>query len=142
MKAFDTAWELLKMPFVPADKIPEQAWRGIMGSVDERERRIRDDFWVDDEENPMAWGLHRPADYRTGGGQHIGAHIPFFEIHPSIRGKGKGREALMQMIAEIRGHENMKPHSKVMAERVIPSSKGFWERMYEDEIIHDYTEED
>jgi RimJ/RimL family protein N-acetyltransferase len=141
MSAFDQAFSLLKMPFVSPDEIPEEAWAGVLGSVSDREQQNRDDFWVDDEEDPTAWGLHRLADYKTGGGQHIGAHIPFFEIHPSMRGKGKGREALMQMIAEIREHENMKPDSKVMAEGVIPSSKGFWERMYEDEIIHDYLEE-
>ena len=141
MTAFITAWALLKMPFVAPDKLPKRAWDGVMGSVSDFEHQKRDDFWVDDEANPKAWGLHRRADYTTGNGTHIGARIPYFEIDPSMRGKGKGREALVQMIAEMREHEKMNPDSKVMGQDVIESAKGFWERMYEDGIIHDYTEE-
>jgi len=144
LTAFDTAWDLLKMPFVSPDEIPEQAWRGIMGSVGERERRIRDDFWVNDKENPTAWGMHRDRDSEMGDGSHIGADIPFFEVKPGHKGKGVGREALMQFIQELKDspkHPQMGQDSKVMGDRVIPSSKGFWERMYEDDVIHDYTEE-
>ena len=127
MTAFETAWALLKMPFVSADEIPEVAWAGVLGSVHPYERAKRD-FWVDNIEDPDAWGMHRNRDYRTGDGTHIGAEIPFFEIHPSIRGKGRGREALIQYIRELKQlpeGENMRPSSKVMATAVIPSSRGF-----------------
>ena len=142
MTAFDTAWALLKMPFVSFDEIPEVAWRGVLGSVHPWEKTRRD-FWVNDKEHPLAWGMHRNKDYKTGDGTHIGAEIPFFEIHPSIRGKGRGREALMEYVRELKESpkgENMRPSSKVMATAVLPQSKGFWERMYEDGIIQDYHE--
>ena len=131
-----------KMPFVSPDQIPEVAWAGVLGSVHPYEREKRD-FWVDNIEDPDAWGMHRNRDYRTGDGTHIGAEIPFFEIHPSIRGKGRGREALIQYIRELKQlpeGENMRPSSKVIPTGVIPSSRGFWERMYEDGIIQDYHE--
>lgn len=146
MTAFDTAWQLVKMPFVHSDKIPEIAWGGVLGSVSPYEHQLADDeesFWVDDEERPMAWGLHRDKDYRTGDGTHVGAEIPYFELHPAIRGKGKGREALMQYIRELKEnpYSPMRRASKVLATEVIPSSRGFWDKMEDEGIIQGYWEE-
>ena len=126
---FDQVWALLKMPFVSPDDLPDYAHEGVLGSAHPSDHK-RDDWWVDDPEDPKAYGIH-----------HIGERgelmIPQFEVREDARGKGYGREALARFIVEALRRERMHRDSPVRADGVIPSSVGFWDKMMEEDIVQD-----
>ena len=151
MTPFDQAWAVLKMPFVPPSDLPDYVHHGIaFGHLDsdQSEEYERDDWWVDDPKDPKAYGIHNRTD---GGWTYDPAMsneeywnqsdevllIPQFEVRQDVRGTGYGREALTRFIAEALRHENMPENSRVRAQEVIPSSKGFWDKMMEENIVQD-----
>ncbi len=127
--AFSIAWNVAKMPFVSPDDLPDYAHEGVLGSAHPSDHK-RDDWWVDDPEDPKAYGIHHIGDR----GELI---IPQFEVREDARGEGYGREALARFIVEALLHERMHKDSPVRADGVIPSSSGFWDKMMEEGIVED-----
>ena len=138
MTAFDTAWALLKAPFVDWEDMPEKAKQGDVWSYGRHSQE--GEHWVDNLKNPKAWAKANiyPSEEHLRGDQ---MDLHFFEVDEPHRGKRYGQKALAQLMVEQMERNKEGQFPDIQARGVVPKSKPFWERMMMDEgLIVGYDE--
>ena len=96
MTAFDTAWGLLKAPFVDWEDMPEKAKQGDVWSYGRHSQE--GEHWVDNLENPKAWAKANIHSSKPNRPDQMDIH--FFEVDEPHRGKRYGQKALAQLMVE------------------------------------------
>lgn len=136
MTAFDTAWDLLKMPFVDWEDMPEKAKQGDIWSYGRNSQE--GEYWVDDLKNPKAWAKANIYPSKPHRPEQMDMH--FFEVDEPHRNKRYGQKALAQLMVEQMERNKQGLFPDIQARGVVPKAKAFWERMMDEGLIVGYDE--